>query len=408
LVLLSSAVTLLARLVVPHLGYSAELAAAMYAITVGCIPGSLKPIQEAVFVAHQKTGFITYSSLAAAGINVGASVYLLQHKYTIVSLVLTFALLQYFIGAVYFLFINTFVARLRWAVDFRFAIRLITEIRAFAGSSILAALFARPEILILSLFNNDVQIGFYSAALRIVDLWQLLPETFMTNVLPILARCYHAADRLQSQVVLEKSIKYLLAIALPLMAGIFVTARPIVHLLYGLAFGPTVELLRIVSLSIPLTFLFEVLWRLLAVRDQQHLMLRAQVVSTAARLSGGYVLIGWLGGLGAAISTTFILLLHDLLLGFYVHRDGIRLGLVRLGGRLSLAAVGMALITGIFVDRGRFLFLIPLAMACYGAMVVLLRALSMDDFDFFRSPHRSQTRQEPVSGTKEPYEQPRA
>ena len=395
---LSLGVMVLVRMIVPHLGYSPELAASMYTIAAGCMAGSLKPILEAVFVAHQKTHFIAYPTLAAAALNVGAGTYLLFHKYSIVSLVLTFALSQYFVSAAYMLCIHVFISPLRWAFDLPFAIHMMKEIKAFAGSSILAALFARPEILILSLFKNDAQIGFYSAALRVVDLWQLLPETFMTNVFPVLARCHSAADRVQSRFVLEKSIKYLLAVALPLMTGIFVTARPIVHLLYGDSFASTVLLLRIMSACIPLTFLFEVLWRLLAARDLQNLMLRAQVVSTVARLAGGYVLIGWLGGLGAAISTLSILLLHDLLLAFYVRRDGTELGILRLSGRFSLAALGMAVITGIFLNRSPLIFLIPLAVACYGVVTLSLRGLSKEDFEFFRNANPRQNPKESVNG----------
>src|SRR5437879_13475315 len=102
----------------------------------------------------------------------------------------------------------------------------------------------------------------------------------MMNVFPILSQLHHAGDRHNCQRILDRSIKYLLAISMPLMTGIFVAAHPIVDLLYGPGFGPSGSALRIMALCIPLGFLFELLWRLLAPRDRQHLMLRAHLVPT--------------------------------------------------------------------------------------------------------------------------------
>src|SRR5437870_44247 len=64
-VILSLVVISVSWLIVPHLGYSSELMASVYVVILAAIPGTLKTIQEAVFIAHQRVEFITYSTAIA-------------------------------------------------------------------------------------------------------------------------------------------------------------------------------------------------------------------------------------------------------------------------------------------------------------------------------------------------------
>lgn len=368
---------------VPHLGYSPELAASVYVVILATVAGTLRSIQEAVFVAHQRVEFITYTTLATSVLNLVVCLYLLKNGYGVVSLVGAFVIIQYLINALYFLFTARYVTKLDWAFDFRFALSLIREIKSFAGSSLLGGLFSRPEIFILSLMKNEAEIGFYSAALKLVDLWALIPQTYMANVFPVLAQSYQAADQ-KAQLILDRSIKYLLAVSLPLAAGIFVAAQPIVRLIYGPGFEPSVVAVRLLAWQIPLVCLFAVLWRVLVARGQPDQLLRAQAVTTFGRLAGGCWLISSFASLGAAITTPVSALLFNVLLAYYVRRDGTRLRLFRLGWRLALAAFGMAVLIWPLSRQLQLWVLVPLAAAIYAALFILLRAFSPDDYDLFR------------------------
>ncbi len=384
-ILLSCVIMSVSWLLVPHLGYSADLTACVYVVICAMIPATLKTLQEAVFVAHERVEFVTYSTLVAAAIIVGATYYLLSHGYGIVSLVLVYAAVQYVITLCQLFLLNRYLTRLRWSFDHRFALRMVKELRMLAGSSLLAAVSSRPEVMILSFLKSDAQIGLYSAAVRIVDIWQVIPETYMRNVFPLLSRSEHARDQRASGLLLSRSFKYLLAIGLPLTVGIFVAARPIVELIFGPGFEGAVTALRIMTWYIPLGFLHEVLWRLLVARNQQHLLVRAQAITIVVRIAMGYVLISWWASFGAALGATLIMLEHNLLLGFFVRRDGTRLGLFRLAWRLSLAALVMGVLATMLVSRSELWVVVLAAAVSYGTMVFLLKALSSNELALFRT-----------------------
>jgi O-antigen/teichoic acid export membrane protein len=374
----------LARGIVPHLGYSAELRTCVYVVISATIPGTWRMIQEAIFVAHQRVEFITYTTLCSAGLNLSIALFLLHQGRGVISLIVAFIVVQYFVSFCYFLFVNRYLSRLR--LDFQFSVLfdLLKGIRAFAGSSILGGLLARPEILILSLFRNDAQIGFYSAALRVVSIWAVIPQTYMTNVYPVLSQYARDADHEASKRMLNRSIKFLFALSLPLAVGIFAAARPITLVLYGPALEPSINALKIMAWTIPLTFVSSVLWRALAASGDQRLVLRAQLIMMFMRFGGGYLMIAWLASLGAAIETSVSLAVFNLMLEYYIWRNGISLRVLQLNWRLCVCALLMGTAIYGFVDRLPLWLIVPFAACLYGVLGLMLKAWTPEDVTLLR------------------------
>lgn len=373
-------------LVLPHLAYTPELRTALYIILLAVIPGTLNSIQEAVLIAHQRAEFMAYASLVKSVVNISISLYLLFHGFGIISLLIAFVTIQYVVTFVYFVFINIYIARLRWEWDRTFAIALLHQQKTFAGSSILAGLFARPEVILLSLSKSTAYVGYYSAAAKAVDLWQIIPQSFMVNVFPILSRSFQSNDR-KWQLIQDKAILLLLAISLPLAAGITIAAQPILQLLFGPGFGSASLPLQILAWNIPLVAMNAVLWRMLSARGEQHIVLRIQAFTTVGRLAGGLLAIAWLGAEGAALSTVAILLIHNQLLSYYIKRDGTQVRVLRLGWRLGLAALGMgacvAAVMRLWTDQ--LWALVPLAAVAYVALAALFNVFSHEDLAVVRS-----------------------
>jgi O-antigen/teichoic acid export membrane protein len=346
-------------------------------------PGTLAIIQEAAFIAHQKAEFVTYTTLIKVIGKVGVSLHLLTHGYGVVSLLVVTVVFEYVGMVCYLYFMLRHIITLRWEFELPFILQLARDIKTFAALSLVAGLFAQPEIVILSLIGNEAQVGIYSAALKLITVWQLIPAPFMDNVLSLLSRSYHYSDE-KPGVIQEKSIKYLMAVALPLAVGIMTAAGPIINLFYGPGFEGSVTVLHWLAWTVPMTFLNSVLWRTLTARGEQHLDLRVRTITTVARLGLGFLLISSLGYLGAAIGTLIIFALNDLLLAIYVQRDGTRLYLLHLTWRFALAALGMGVFILAFGQQLHLLALVPIAAVIYGVLVILLKGFSSDDLALFR------------------------
>jgi O-antigen/teichoic acid export membrane protein len=368
----------LAWIVVPHLGQSPSLRSGLQLIVIAIVPGTLRTIQEAVFVAHQRVIFQTYATFVSSIVTVAVSLYLLRSGHGVVSLLATFVAIQYAVTISYFALIHRYIVRLRPTFNLSFARELLREMRAFAGISVMAGIFARAEVVMLSLIASEAQVGLYSAALKIVDLWSFIPQTLMINVFPVLSRSFHLGDK-RAQKIQNLALKYLLAISLPLSIGLAVTADQIIRAFYGKGFGDSVLVLQILAANVTVISIWAVLWRMLAARGEQGSVLRAQTITVVVRLGLGYVLIAWLASVGAAIITVVSLALYALLLAADVRRDGTRIPLPALGWRSAAAALGMGLVTASLSGTVKLWLLIPVAAILYAALALLFRAFSAED-----------------------------
>lgn len=355
---------------IPHLGYSRDLTVGLAVIVLAILPGVLNTIQEAVFVSHQRVEFETLTTLAVTVVTIIASWLLLAHGHGVVSLIVTFVVTEYAATLVYFVVINRSIARLRFEFRRQVASEIFREIRPFAGSSLLGALLARPEVLILSLVSSERQAGLYIAALKLVDFWQLVPQVYMTNVFPALSRSHHVGDG-RVQEIQDAAATHLIALSFPVAVGLFVGAGPIIAALYGPGFTASIPILRFLAFNACLYGLHSVLWRVLAARGEQGRVLRVQLVTLVVRLALGFALISRYGGAGAAIGVALGLALHCALLARAISSDGTRVRLVgrpwRLAGSAGLMGVVLIGLMG----------LAPMPVSVVVAGLVYLACLSV-------------------------------
>lgn len=378
----SVTITGLAWTILPHAGYSHLLRVGLMVMAAAVLPGTLNTIQEAVFIAYERVELETLTTLGGQIVIVAVSIFLLERGYGVVSLLATFVVVEFIATLVYFGLINRFIVRLRWTFQ-RSAVReLLREMRPFAGSSLIAGIFARPEIIILSLLASGAQVGYYAAALKVVDVWALLPQVYMVNLFPLLSRSYHVRDG-RAQELQDRAVTHMLALALPAFAGLVFAARPIVTLLYGSHFGPAVIALQFLAANVLLYCLHEILWRVLAARGQQSTVLRVQVVSIVVRLAIGAALIARWGALGAAIATPISLAFHSVLLARSVRQDGTKVT-VRGARRYALAAILMAVPVGLLAPRLDLWLLIAIAVTVYLVGVIAMRAVAPADLAVLR------------------------
>jgi O-antigen/teichoic acid export membrane protein len=368
--------------VVPFLGLSPTLATGVTLILLAAIPGALNTLLEGVLVAYQRTSLHTGVVLVATLANVTVSVSLLLTGFGVVAVIATFVAVQFSTTLALLLMIRRYVEAVRFSFRLRTARRILREMRTFIASSALGALFARPEVVLLALLASDADIGQYSAALKIVDVWYFLPATFAINLFPVLSHSFHEGDG-RAQSIQDRAVAVMLAVTVPVSVVTFVAAEPIVELLYGDGFGTSATALRFLAANVCLAALFDLFWRVLASRDRQDAVLRVQWLTTATRLGGGAALIIPFAAVGAAISTMANLTLHVALLGKGIRRDGVETRLVRLASRTVIAGAAVGLAVWLLIPQIGLVPALAAAAICYPLLALVLRVVKRADVVFF-------------------------
>jgi O-antigen/teichoic acid export membrane protein len=387
---ISLGLMVIAEVLFRHVGYSPEVRDSVALVCLAILPKTLNSIQEAAFIVHERTEFETITRILASGTYLVTSWLLLSKGHGVTSVVGAYVAIEYVVTGAYYVMISRSIARLRWGFDRGLARRLVGEIKSFTASSALGALFARPEIIILSLLSTSREVGLYSAAVRIAELWLFVPQVFMNNVYPVLTRAHQAGDE-RFQVVQSKAIVYALAYALPLTAGMLAGAEPIIDTLFGSAFGPSVDELRLLALNVTLFTLMSVFWRSVSARGHQDAVLRIQSMVIVTRLSIGTALILPFASLGAALATAINTGLHLGLLARAVRRYGAPAGIVRTAWRFGLAAAVSGGAIWLLSDTLSLWLLTALGASLYVGAIVVFRAFAPEDVRALRAllPARS-------------------
>ncbi len=126
---------------------------------------------------------------------------------------------------------------------------LLKYIGPFALYLIFTGLYRRIDVVILQHLQGDAAVGFYSAAYKIIFLFLLLPASFVKAVFPLLSE-QASQDKDKLAQTLLWSMKYLVALSLPIAVSCALFSRQIITLFFGQAFLNSGMILSILGWSL--------------------------------------------------------------------------------------------------------------------------------------------------------------
>jgi O-antigen/teichoic acid export membrane protein len=261
---------------------------------------------------------------------------------------------------------------------------LLREAVPVAAASILAALFYRLAVILMSVISTAQQTGYFSASLRVIEVIVPIPSLITSAAFPILSR---AADTTGERLAYGLHRLYEVALVLGgwAMLVLVLGAEPLIDFLGGSEFEPAIPVLRIQGVAVAASFLFAVwaagLW---AIRAQRSL-LYATVIGVTAVVGLTTALAPAHGATGAAVAMTISEFLLAASAGFFLmrRRRDLRVSVLPAVKVLfALAVAGSLWWTGMPP-----VVLTVAASIVYLSLLLALRAIPMDVWHSLR--HRS-------------------
>lgn len=189
-----------------------------------------------------------------------------------------------------------------WRLDRALALSLFQECWPQMLSYMVVLVYMRTDAVMIGWLVNDAEVGLYSAAVRISELWYFIPYALYESVGRPLVQSYEENPQ-QFYRRQQKVVDLMLWIGLAFALGTQVFGRWAIELLYKPAFAPSADILLLH------------IWTGLALclntaGLHYHSILRLQKLSFYKNLIGALTNVGlnlWLipiyGGLGAAMAT---------------------------------------------------------------------------------------------------------
>ena len=248
--------------------------------------------------------------------------------------------------------------------------RLVVAGLPLLSATILALVFHRMDLLMLSKMSTAEEVGLYAAAVRIIDVIVLLPRILATAVYPALRQQTDAGVQATLE-LLADSLRVSLTLCTLAGLGVWVFARLALVWIPGPEFEGATTALRLLSWGVVLQGGAHLGARLLLAIDAERYFTLVAALSLACNFVLNLLWIPRYGIEGAALATLVSYAVNFALYLYFASRRGYRLSLRRsvvgpVGAVVAAAAVSMAL-------ESRALPVTGLAMG--GAWIVALVAL---------------------------------
>jgi O-antigen/teichoic acid export membrane protein len=233
---------------------------------------------------------------------VATGLWLLRHGYGVVALMSSFAafrLLNLLLNLTVFHFR---IAPLKWDYDRAVLQKLLRNVPVFGTIFVVAALYLRTDVFMLSKLGTLAAVGYYTTGYRLFAISQVVPKSFNTSIYPVMSKLFHdSQDSFQKASSL--AVRYILVALLPIAAGIAGLADPLVRLLFGQGFGDAASVLKVVIWTLVPYGIVRVLASSLFASNRQHIDLKVNLLGLATNIILNVMLIPRFGILGCAWAT---------------------------------------------------------------------------------------------------------
>lgn len=251
-----------------------------------------------------------------------------------------------------------------------------------ALSSLLASVYLRIDQVMLHNLSSDKGLGLYVAAVRVSELFELIPSSLLSSLAPALAVANREEERFHSFV--NRIFRYMMILSGGLAVFISVGAPLIIRLLYGAEFAYSAHILSILIWSEIAIFFAAVVANVLVSGNLQRYLVYPAAFGAVLNVSLNYAFIPRYGAAAAAWATlvSYTLAWMIFLLLFERTRplmwQGLRFAIPTVGISAGISLAAKAMPVSAWVTAGP-------AVVLYAACLWAMRFISFEDLDYVRS-----------------------
>jgi len=171
----------------------------------------------------------------------------------------------------------------------------------FGFMGIIGNFARRFDTVFMSFVLTDAAVGWYNVPYNLVLMMLLLAQSLAISMYPTLVREYDSGHG-SIQGTVQRALRYLLLLSLPIAVGGMVLADRIIVLLYGQEFVLAIPVMRILVWALPAMFLAEILGRTGSTMHLEKRMARIAIFEAVVTAGLNVLLISEFGVVGAAIA----------------------------------------------------------------------------------------------------------
>lgn len=262
---------------------------------------------------------------------------------------------------------------------------ILTQAWPFALAGLLGGIMLNTDMLMLGWLRSAEEVGFYSAAQKIVLLLYLLPGFLSVSLFPSFSRLAGADDE-RFRSIFEKALSAAFLLAFPLALGGIILAPQVVNLLYGSAYLAASDTFRILLLTLFILFPGVFIGNAIFAYNRQKIFTGFVSLGAAVNVILNFLLIPPYGIVGSAAATIGSQLLANGFTWYKLKKINDFRILPRLPKIVS-AALTMAILTFLLSYAG--FHVVPNVILSAAVYFIVLKILKEPLLDYVTWPAKS-------------------
>lgn len=274
-------------------------------------------------------------------------------------------------------------------VDVAFWRTILRQAWPFALVSVFLTGYYWADSIMLSFMRGNEEVGLYNVAYRLLLTLGFIPQAYLSALFPVMSRLYvsHISSEKPLSFILERSLKYMFIIAMPIALGTTLLAHRIVIQIYGPEYGPATRALQILVWTILVQFASSVFVVLFNSANRQRVVALYIGLTLLANVALNAILIPKFGLVGASIATVVTSSMSLGIAFVYSFKTGYLIS-IKTFGTAAIRVLAATAVMGVFVNYFEglnLLALIPISAAIYFAVLLAIKCLDKQDLTLIRS-----------------------
>ncbi|MFB0526286.1 MAG: flippase [bacterium] len=364
------------------LDYSPDTALAIRILSLALIPATLALVCQSICSAFEKLEFVSLPMIIGGLFKVLLGLYILFKGYGLTGLITVILGSHFFIFFMTLYFVLQCIRRPLYKVDLSFCKWIIGSTPIFALIFVFNTIRWNTDILMLSKLRGPMDVGFYSAAHKLMKVGRMLIMAYAGALQPVIFRLFKASSE-KFSMACRKSIKYLFIAILPIAVGTTLLSDRFILLLYKNEFLASANVLRILIWILVLSIVNIVLAYALIASNNQKINLHGNIINLACNVGLNILLIPKFGFLGAGIASftsSFVFLTFQY---SFVSKNLFKVNFGEIAAKPIICAALMAIIILLCREFNLFL-LISVSAVAYVLFLLALRTFSQSEIQLLR------------------------
>ena len=346
----------------------------VFFLSFALIPSTLALVCESVCRGFEKIEYIAISQITGNVFKVLLGLFFLFKGYGIVTLMIVIMGSHFIIFCLSLYFALKCVSIKHYDVDFGFCKWITKEIPVFALIFIFSSIRRNIDVLILTNLLGSIEVGFYSAAYKLMNICKLVVSCYIVAVQPVIFKLFKSSPE-NYKLICEDSIRYLIILTLPIAVGVILLSDNIILLIFKKEFLPSADVLNILIWLLILYSFNQIISNALIAGNMQKVNMKANFIGMTGNICLNLLLIPYLGFIGAGIANLVAAAITLIYQYYFVSKHLFKLNFINLIRKPLIATVLMALIILLLRNVNLFILIVISAIA-YLSFLLLLKTFS--------------------------------